>query len=170
MIKKLTLRKTILDDALLIRKWRNEQINILRQNSKVKIQDQLNYFKKIYLPNLKKRKPNQVLYTILENNTRIGYGGIVHIDWTKKVGEMSFVIDPKKNFKKKILFKFFLTNIKKISKHNLKIKKIIIETFSFRYKHLRLVEQFGFKKYKIEKKKIKINGRNFNSIHHYLKL
>ena len=38
----------------------------------------------------KEKQPNQLLFSFIENNLLIGYGGLVHIDWTNKNAEISF--------------------------------------------------------------------------------
>jgi hypothetical protein len=41
------------------------------------------------------QKPNQILFSFLEENKCIGYGGLVHINWNDINGEISFIIDTK---------------------------------------------------------------------------
>jgi RimJ/RimL family protein N-acetyltransferase len=38
-------------------------------------------------------KPDQILFSVLEKDTLIGYGGLVHIDWDSRNGEISLITD-----------------------------------------------------------------------------
>ena len=81
------------EDRLEIMKWRNEQIYHLRQSRPLTIQDQDNYFNTIVNQLFEAEKPNQLLFSYLENDTCIGYGGLVHINWIDKNAEISFIIE-----------------------------------------------------------------------------
>jgi RimJ/RimL family protein N-acetyltransferase len=80
-------------DRLDIMNWRNEQIYHLRQNKPLTIEDQERYFKNIVEPLFSEEKPGQILFSYLENQKCIGYGGLVHINWIDKNAEISFIIE-----------------------------------------------------------------------------
>ena len=79
-------------DRNMIMSWRNDQIYHLRQKAKLKRKDQDLYFKNIVKKQFKEKQPNQLLFSFIENNLLIGYGGLVHIDWTNKNAEISFLM------------------------------------------------------------------------------
>ena len=83
------------EDIMSIAKWRNEQIDILRQRKILNEQDQKNYFERIIWPAFDYEYPDQILFSYLKGNTCIGYGGLVHISWEDKRGEVSFLLDTK---------------------------------------------------------------------------
>jgi len=170
MLKNLYLRELILTDIEKIRIWRNNQINILRQKKKITKVQQIKYFKLQYFPNLNKKKPNQLLYTLIDNGDAVGYGGIVYIDWKAKEGEVSFVLDPKKNYHKKKYFNFFIKEIKKIAKSSLFLKEIITETYSFRRAHIKLITENGFREVRRTKNTVKVKKIYYDSIFHQVKL
>jgi RimJ/RimL family protein N-acetyltransferase len=79
-------------DKYLILEWRNEQMFHLRQNKKLSRADQNQYFQTIVRPLFSQEKPQQILFSLLENETCIGYGGLVHLDWYKLEAEISFLM------------------------------------------------------------------------------
>ncbi len=80
------------EDRLDIMKWRNEQIYHLRQNKPLTKEDQEYYFSNVIESLFEQEKPNQILFSFLENGKCIGYGGLVHINWIDKNAEVSFIM------------------------------------------------------------------------------
>ena len=81
------------EDRLLIMKWRNEQLYHLRQQKPLTVEDQDTYFNIEVLKLFDQEKPNQILFSFLEKGVCIGYGGLVHINWTDQNAEISFIMD-----------------------------------------------------------------------------
>jgi RimJ/RimL family protein N-acetyltransferase len=81
------------EDKLLIMKWRNEQLYHLRQLKPLTEEDQSNYFKTVVSELFVQDQPKQLLFSLLENDQCIGYGGLVHINWTDKHAEVSFIMN-----------------------------------------------------------------------------
>ena len=81
------------EDKFSIMKWRNEQMYHLRQAKKLTEQDQENYFKTVVDKLFEQDKPEQLLFSFLENDSCIGYGGLVHINWLAKNAEVSFIMN-----------------------------------------------------------------------------
>ena len=77
-------------DIILLRIWRNNQLNILRQCKKISIREQYNYFKNFYTQNCLKKKPQNILFALRENEL-IGYGGLTNISWINKRAEITFL-------------------------------------------------------------------------------
>ena len=82
-----------MEDKLDIMKWRNEQIYHLRQNKTLTIEDQDRYFETVVKKLFGQEQPNQILFSYLENDVCIGYGGLVHISWLDKNAEISFIMN-----------------------------------------------------------------------------
>src|SRR5208337_2902401 len=80
-------------DIMLIKKWRNDQISVLRQDRVLTDEDQDNYYQNIVLPAMAAVKPSIILFSYLVDGACIGYGGLTNIDWTSKKGEISFLLD-----------------------------------------------------------------------------
>jgi RimJ/RimL family protein N-acetyltransferase len=81
------------EDRFSIMKWRNEQMYHLRQKELLTIENQNNYFNKIVSQLFTQDQPQQLLFSYLKNNTCIGYGGLVHINWEDKKAEISFIMN-----------------------------------------------------------------------------
>jgi len=81
------------EDRMDIMKWRNEQIYHLRQSKPLTVEDQDHYFSNVVAKLFEQDQPNQLLFSFLENNVCIGYGGLVHINWVDKNAEISFIMD-----------------------------------------------------------------------------
>ena len=152
-------------DAEKIRIWRNNQIKILRQNDKIKKKDQVNYFKKYIL--LKNSKLN--LFAIEFNKKLIGYGGLVNISAHFKTAEVSFLLNNKIKHNSKLyqkIFSDFLIFIKKYSFSDKKFRRLYAETFSFRKKHIKILENSGFKLEGIMRMHVVKNKKVYDSLMH----
>tara|TARA_B100001093_G_C26704700_1_gene960694 strand:+ start:482 stop:985 length:504 start_codon:yes stop_codon:yes gene_type:complete len=157
-------RQLKLSDAEKIRIWRNKQIKILRQNKIIKKKDQIKYFKDLILSKKSKMK----LFAIELNQKLIGYGGIVNISYYFKTAEVSFLINNKINYNSlsyEKIFSNFLIFIKKYSKKR-KLRRLYTETFSFRKKHIKILEHCGFKLEGVMKKHVIKNQKIYDSLIH----
>ncbi len=121
------------EDRFAIMKWRNEQLYHLRQKQPLSADDQDNYFNKVVSKIFDADLPNQFLFSYLENGICIGYGGLVHINWTDKNAEISFIMDTeleKENFQKH--WCNFLKLIEQVAFDELKFHKIFTYAFDLR--------------------------------------
>jgi RimJ/RimL family protein N-acetyltransferase len=82
------------EDKYIIMQMRNEQIYHLRQQYPLTKKAQELYFSTTIKDLFDQENPNQILFSFLQNNTCIGYGGLVHINWVDKHAEISFIIKP----------------------------------------------------------------------------
>lgn len=121
------------DDRLDIMKWRNEQIYHLRQNEILSLKNQNNYFKTVVSKFFKKEKPEQILYSLFENNILIGYGGLVNINWNDKNAEISFIMNTDlENLRFHEIWTVFLKLLEKLAFQELKLHKIFTYAFDLR--------------------------------------
>ncbi len=121
------------EDRLDILKWRNEQIYHLRQNKPLTVEDQDNYFNSVVQKIFDQEQPNQLLFSFLENDICIGYGGLVHINWIDKNAEISFIMNTtleKNNFHRYWIK--YLKVIERVAFEDLKIHKIFTYAFDLR--------------------------------------
>ena len=81
------------EDRFSIMRWRNEQIYHLRQAHPLTETDQQRYFDNVVSKLYDNPKPDQILFSYLKNGICIGYGGLVHINWIDRNGEISFIMD-----------------------------------------------------------------------------
>lgn len=121
------------EDKYLIMQWRNEQIHHLRQSKPLTKQNQEAYFRKVVAQLFDQEQPNQILFSYLEGDVCIGYGGLVHINWLDKYTEISFIIN---TALEKVFFKHhwtqYLTMLEKVAFEHLNFHKIFTYAFDLR--------------------------------------
>ena len=136
-----------------ILKWRNEQIYHLRQNKPLSEIDQDEYFQNIVARLFEQNQPNQILFSFLEGDKCIGYGGLVHINWIDKLAEISFLMDTcleVSNFEKN--WHCFLSLIEQVAFEELTFHKISTFALDLRPKLYPVLENSGFVKEAVLKK------------------
>lgn len=135
------------EDRFDIMKWRNEQIYHLRQNKPLTERDQEYYFDQVVSKLFEQEQPNQILFSFLENNICIGYGGLVHINWVDKNAEISFIMDTAfegERFHE--IWSCFLDLIEEVAFGELNLHKIFTYAFDLRPRLYCMLESAGFKK------------------------
>ena len=148
-----------------IRKWRNEQIDVLRQDKYLTKKEQENYYNKIIKKSFFLDSPDLILFSLLLKNKLIGYGGFVHINWNSKRAELSF-LNNNLRIKKQVYekdFSIFLKIILEIGFENLNLNKITTETYNIRPDVIKILEKFNFKKEGILKKHTMIDDKLIDS-------
>jgi len=134
------------EDSINIMKWRNEQMYHLRQNQPLTEVDQEIYFSDVVSKIFDAEQPNQILFSFLENGICLGYGGLVHINWTDKNAEISFIMDTKlekDSFEK--IWIIYLELLEQVAFNDLKFMKIFTYAFDLRPKLYKVLEISGFK-------------------------
>ena len=150
-------------DIFLIMEWRNQQIYHLRQEKPLSRKDQESYFQNVIKRSFREKHPRQYLFSFLENNNCIGYGGLVHINWDKKEAEISFLIDTKrekKDFQK--LWLSFLELIEEIAFSKLGFEKLFTFSYDIRPKLYEILEKAEYNLEKIIPKATKIHRRYYD--------
>jgi RimJ/RimL family protein N-acetyltransferase len=140
------IRPIKLDDAGEILKWRNQQINVLRQSKKMTPQSQHSYFENVIKPQLQEPEPTQILFGFEHRGILIGYGGLVHISWTDLRAEMSFLLSKERSDKAHYSkdMSAFLYLIIQVAQTQLEFHRLYTETYSFRLEHIDILELNGF--------------------------
>jgi hypothetical protein len=151
-----------------IRVWRNKQISVLRQDTLISKEEQIEYFERFVFPEYSSKEPKQILLSIKRGKDFIGYGGMVNINWQTQESEISFLLSPEFAEKKdqySTIFTEFINLIIQLASQK-SIKKLFTETFDFRVHHIRILEKACFnRKIKLLNRKI-INNQMINSIIH----
>jgi len=154
-----------------LKKWRNLQIKVLRQFKPLTNYDQEKWFESLY------QNQNQVSFGIITFNEKygkdvlIGYCGITNIDFKNRRGEISFLVDPDRANDEKLYREDFLSVLHMLCKYGfeeLNLNKLFTETFSFRKKHIEILEEFGFKSNGILRSHHFTNGQYYDSVIHSL--
>ena len=153
------------EDRMSIMKWRNEQIYHLRQVEELTADSQESYFRNTVASLFKKEKPSQILFSYLKNDTCIGYGGLVHINWIDKNAEISFIMNTEleeKNFY--FHWTMYLYMIEKVAFNELSLHKINTYAYDLRPNLYRVLEDFGYEK-EINSNLV-LNGKSLKIITH----
>ena len=135
------------EDIFLIKKWRNEQIDILRQKIFLTDAMQMAYFENVIQPSFALDQPDQILFSYFKEGKLIGYGGMVHIDWKAKQGEVSFLVETGRAKKTPVYqadFGSFLKLIKTVAFQDLGFKRLFTITYDIRPLHISILETSGF--------------------------
>jgi RimJ/RimL family protein N-acetyltransferase len=136
-----------MEDRHAIRKWRNEQIFHLRQHKLLSKEDQDTYFNTVVKSLFSQEQPNQILFSYLEDNKCIGYGGLVHINWIDKNAEISFLT--KTDIKGKayeLQMLNFMYLIEQVAFKELNFHKLFTYAFDVRPEIYDIIEKSGFNK------------------------
>ena len=133
------------EDRFDIMKWRNEQIYHLRQARPLTQEDQQRYFDNVVAKLFEQSQPDQILFSYLEQNVCIGYGGLVHINWTDRNAEISFIMDTcleTEHFAEH--WSNYLTMLKELAFSHLNLHKIYTYAFDLRPHLYPMLEANGF--------------------------
>ena len=135
-------------DALPIMHWRNAQIECLRQEEPLTEEQQLRYFRKVVAPTFAMEHPPMVILAYLQRGKLIGYGGLVHLDWDLRKGEVSFLLDPARTEDKQSYGRelgTFLSLLKRLAFNQLGLNRLTTEAYGNRTWHLAAIAGNGFR-------------------------
>jgi len=134
-----------MQDRYAIMKWRNEQIYHLRQSKPLNKKDQDAYFDTVVSDLFLQECPNQLLFSYLQGEECIGYGGIVHINWVDRNAEISFIMDTDLE---KEFFEYhwviFLNLIEKVAFGELNLYKLFTYAYDIRPKLYKALEKADY--------------------------
>jgi len=154
-----------------LKEWRNAQTKVLRQYKLL-----TDFQQKKWYNHLKKNK-SQALFALMVGTAGklnlIGYCGITNIDFRNRKGEISFLVNPARAKKDKVYKKDFLLALEMLCKYGfeeLNLNRIFTETYDFRKKHIKVLEQFGFSKEGELRKNHFTDGKYYNSLIHSILL
>ena len=121
------------EDRLQIMQWRNEQIYHLRQQRPLTPEDQEKYFTGIVKSLFSEDQPDQYLFSYMESGKCMGYGGLVHINWTDLNAEISFIMETSQeqnHFQKH--WENYLNLIEQFAFSELALHKLYVYAFDLR--------------------------------------
>lgn len=147
------------EDRMLIMQWRNEQMYHLRQARRLTEADQENYFQNVVAKLFDQEQPEQILFSYLEKEDCIGYGGLVHINWVDKNAEISFIINT--NLEKAGFHKhwgIFLNLIEQVAFKELQLYKLYTYAFDLRPHLYAAIEAKGYEKEAVLKEHCFLGG------------
>ncbi len=136
-----------MEDRFVIKKWRNEQIFHLRQSKPLTDEAQEVYFNTVINELFDQEHPSQILFSYLENDVCIGYGGLVHINWVDKNAEISFIMNTeleKEHFATH--WTSFIMLVEQVGFKDLNLHKLCTYAFDLRPQLYAIIENAGFSK------------------------
>ncbi len=161
------------DDIFLIKQWRNEQLDILRQQGQLTDEDQEYYYQNVIRPLFDQTTPKQLLFSYLYKGELMGYGGLVYVNWEDQRAEVSFLVNTVYTKEKAAytrLFSNYLELIKEVAFKTAGLNRIFTETYNIRDWHIAILEQVGFVLEGNMKEHVFIQGEFVDSLlHGYLK-
>ncbi len=146
--------------------WRNEQIYHLRQSKPLDKNSQDKYFENVVTKLFQDEKPDQILFSYLENGYCIGYGGLVHINWIDKNAEISFVLNTSLEIKFVDHWCYFLTLIEQVAFKELRFHKIFTYAFDLRPLLYKALEKSRFTKEAVLKNHTYFNNKFIDVVIH----
>ncbi len=150
-----------MEDAEKIMHWRNEQISALRQSKPLTPDEQKSYFGSVVKPSFSQKQPELILLRFTFDNKLIGYGGLVHIDWTNQRAEISFLLDTeraKDSFQYGRDCSVFLNLLMKCAFDAVDLNKISTYSYSHRATHVNSVEASGLRREGVLRQDTKVDG------------
>jgi RimJ/RimL family protein N-acetyltransferase len=135
------------EDRHLIREWRNQQIEILRQKEPLTVEKQDSYFEQVVAKLFQHERPTQLLFSFLEDEKFIGYGGLVHIDWESRNAEVSFLTNTERTVDTEQFvsdWTIFLRILKRVASQELDFIKIYTYAFDTRPLLYKALENSSF--------------------------
>ena len=157
------------EDKYDIMNWRNNQLDILRQETGLSIEQQEHYFKTVVDKLFDIEEPKQLLFSFLENNKLIGYGGLVHIDWEIKTAEISFLTETSRNINAELFISDwvnYLSILKKVANDYLNFKSIYTYAYDLRPNLYIALQESGFTEIKRHKNHIQIENKKVDVVIH----
>lgn len=156
-----------MEDRFEIMKWRNEQVYHLRQDKLLTEKDQNLYYDTIVRNLFNEERPNQILFSYLEDDKCIGYGGLVHINWIDKNAEISFIMKTSLEIHYfDMHWTTYLTLIQELAFEELKMHKIFTYAFDLRLHLYPIIEKAGFCKEAVLKQHCLFEGEYKDVIIH----
>ena len=156
-----------MSDAESLRIWRNDQIDALRQSQYLSSAAQKKYFEKVIKVEFPKTNPSLLLVRFTLNNKFIGYGGLVHINWTDQRAEVSFLLETGRSKNTSLYvseLKIFMLLIQKLAFEHLDFNKLTTESFDHRDHHVKAIEECGFQRDGVLRQHTKVDGGWVNAI------
>ncbi len=152
-----------------IRRWRNAQMDVLRQKKELSVEDQQRYFSNVVLPLFDQDQPDQLLFSFFKNSRFIGYGGLVHLSWIDKRAELSFLVEDSRAADQKTYGEDwfnFIEIMKELCFSEMKFNRLFCETYEFRKFHISILEKAGMKEEGRLRENIFEHGTFMDSIMH----
>jgi len=152
-----------------IRRWRNAQMDILRQTEPISPEAQLDYFDREVWPDKACEQPRTLLLSVAKDGAIIGYGGLVHISWPNRRAEVSFLLDPeppRRDPEIADLYARFLRLMQRFAFQDLGLNRLTSEIYRTRTLHIDVLEASGFIREGTMRQHVIQNGKPIDALIH----
>lgn len=152
-----------------IRRWRNAQLDVLRQPAPITPAQQESYFAKNIWPTMATEAPPNILMGLLRDGRLIGYGGLVHVSWVDRRAELSFLVDDMRAKDLDQYARDFSASIalaRRMAFDDLGLHRVFTETYAIRHHHISVLESAGFQREGVLRDHVRIGGAFVDSIMH----
>lgn len=141
------LRPIAWEDREAIRTWRNAQIDVLRHTQPLTPQAQADYFSSVVARQMRAAEPEQILLALTFDAELIGYGGPVHMSWSDRRAELSFLTRPDRRMDAATLradWGAFIGMLVPLCRDRLGLHRLTTESFESRADIVELLLAAGF--------------------------
>lgn len=142
-----TIRAVAYTDLEHLRRWRNEQQLVLRQQRALTLEAQHHWYTSVVLPSYRDQQfPNALLVVTERDGAPSSYGGLTNIDWVSRRGEVSFLASTQIATESETYateIRCFLDWLKRFTFEELGFHRLFTETWAFRTDHIALLEAAG---------------------------
>ncbi len=159
------------EDLLLIKEWRNAQMDYLRQKYPLSDDDQHRYYQEVVSHSFAADRPGLMLFSFLHGESCIGYGGLTNLSWDDARAEVSFLVNPERAAGHEQYYRdfhAFFSLLKIIAFRELQLNRLFTETYDLRPRHVAILEESGFRVEGRLKQHVFINNRYVDSLLHGL--
>ena len=155
-----------------IRVWRNQQIEVLRQQVPISMEQQDLYYSQILAPQMSMTHPTQFLFGIEVENRLVGYGGLTNVNWGTQEAELSFLVHPRilKTTSYAEIMLAFITVVADFAKNQFGLLRIFTETYTQRTDHIEILKIAGFTQEEVLIDRVVVDGKPIDSLIHGLSL
>lgn len=156
-------------DIELIRQWRNDQMDVLRQSRPITAQEQEAYFARAIWPDKAADQPSNILLGIYDQGQLVGYGGLVHILWDYSRAEISFLLASDIAEDTSLvaeLFAAWVRLMQQLAFEDLGLSRLTTETYAMRQMHIRLLEEAGFQREGLLRQHVIVHGQAMDAVVH----
>lgn len=153
----------------MIKDWRNDQIDVLRQEKPITSEQQVAYYNNIIKKSFSEDNPSLILFSFLYDDLCIGYGGLTNIDWNRKNAELSFLVDTDRVSDPTTYendFTAFLRLIHDLIFDDLGFARLFTETYDIRPAHVSILEKNGFSLERRLERHKDVNGKMVDVLIH----
>ena len=130
-----------------LRRWRNDQQDVLRQQTPITREHQLHWFRSVVEPSYaSERFPTALLVVIAEDGEPTSYGGLTNIEWVSRRGEVSFLAATERTgtpSRYGAEITRFLSWLLDFAFETISFNRLFAETWDFRHHHIELLEHAG---------------------------